>query len=118
MQHGFEDIAFATPERFRSFFKWLRRSAMTAEGSLAVSAGHLLFVGPEGKIEIRDPRSVVIVSGQVPWLYFAIGNALFLLHVFQTWPHSLTPDNPLTWLLLVAINVLAIVTYRRERWVK
>jgi hypothetical protein len=118
MQYGFEDIALATPEKFRSLFRWSRRSGMTTEGSLAVSARHLLFVGLEGKIEIRDPSRMAIVRGLIPWLYFAIGNTILLLHVFRSQPHSLTPDNPLTWLVLVGINILALVVYRRETWVE
>jgi hypothetical protein len=118
MQHGFEDIAFATPEKFQSLFKWSRRSGVTAQGSLAVSAGRLLFVGLEGKIEIRNPRRMAVVRGRTPWLYFAIGNAVLLLHVLGSAPHSLAPDNPVTWLLFVAINVLVIVLYRRETWVE
>lgn len=93
---------------------------MTAEGTLAVSVGHMLFVGSAGKIEIRAPAKVAVVPVPIPWFGLGIGNALFLLYVFcHSVPHSLlTPDFPLTWALLVAINVLITFTYRRERWVE
>src|SRR5262245_31142222 len=99
MPHGFDDIAFATPKKFRSLFTWSRRSGMTAEGTLAVSAGQMLFVGSEGKIEIRAPTKVAIVPVPIPWLGLGIGNAIFLLYVFiNRTPHSLlTPDSPVTW---------------------
>jgi hypothetical protein len=118
MQQGFEDIAFATPEKFHSPCKWRWNSAMTGRGTLAVSPGRALFVVPSGSLEIRDPEQVAVVRIPVPWLALLLSNVLIVLFVFGGITRELTPKNPESYVVVIGIDVLYIVVYRRQRWVE
>src|SRR5690242_732555 len=98
------EVWYATEERVR------RRSRYDDRGELTASAAGPVFVGEKGTLALRSVSAVALVGPVVPWQSLGgllVGDALVLLLSWAGAFNFLTLDNPVTYVLLVLLDLLA-----------
>ncbi len=111
---GLPSVWYATQARVRDPFRW---KSLDDKGGLAVWPGHVRFVGQRTTVDCPDVRAIGLERQAFPLLTFVLTNAVLLGLIYGGVLRTFTPDNPLTWPLVAALNLLTLVVNGFTRWV-
>ena len=105
---GAGEVWYATEERVH------RRSRYDDRGALTASAEGFVFVGEKGTLTLRSVGAVGFVGPVIPWVSVGgllVGDALVLLLSWAGAFNFLTLDNPVTYILLALLDLLAAASW-------
>jgi hypothetical protein len=110
-------VWYATEERV---FRWVKLSWCDDQGSIETTPQGLLFLGQQVRLGMSRITAVHFAGPLIPWVgvvSLALGNVLVLLMARAGAFNYLTLESPITYIFLVAIDLLAIATWPM-RWVR